>query len=160
LTIRVNSEAVTGVDFDGGDSFATVVAEAKQAEQGLLNEAIRQLDEYFVGARRVFDLPLLLHGTDFQRRVWQALLTIPYGETKSYRDIAELVGCPRGYRAVGMANNRNPIAIIVPCHRVIGADGAMVGYGSGVWRKEYLLGLENYAIVTPTGQWSEPCTSL
>jgi methylated-DNA-[protein]-cysteine S-methyltransferase len=136
LTISVNKNAVTGVGFgDYGEGLAV-------GEDALLKEAARQLAEYFAGARRAFDLLLELHGTEFQKRVWQALLTIPYGETRSYRDIAEMIGCPKGFRAVGMANNRNPIAIIIPCHRVIGADGALVGYGSGIWRKEFLLGLE------------------
>ena len=107
--------------------------------------AFRQLDEYFSGTRRSFELPLRLCGTPFQQRVWSALCEIPYGETRSYRDIAEAVGSPRAYRAVGMANNRNPILILVPCHRVIGADGALVGYGGGLDMKRALLELEGSA---------------
>lgn len=108
----------------------------------LLTEAFRQLEEYFRGERKNFDLPLELHGTDFQRRVWQELLKIPYGETVSYKNIAERVGNPYAARAVGMANHNNPIAIIVPCHRVIGADGRLGGYAGGVDFKVALLALE------------------
>ncbi len=108
----------------------------------LLAEAFRQLDEYFAGTRRAFDLPLKPAGTPFQLRVWEALRRIPYGKTASYGEIAAAVGCPGGSRAVGMANNRNPIAIFIPCHRVIGADGKLVGYASGLDTKRRLLDLE------------------
>lgn len=108
----------------------------------VLNETARQLAEYFAGQRRDFDLPLRAAGTPFQQKVWAALRAIPYGETRSYGQIAAAVGNPKASRAVGMANNRNPIMIIVPCHRVIGAGGHMVGYAGGVWIKEYLLRLE------------------
>jgi methylated-DNA-[protein]-cysteine S-methyltransferase len=105
-------------------------------------DAIDQIDEYFAGRRRTFDLYLAPVGTDFQLRVWAALRTISYGETWSYRDLALAVGSPKGYRAVGLANGRNPHSIIVPCHRVIGADGSLTGYGGGVDRKRLLLDLE------------------
>jgi methylated-DNA-[protein]-cysteine S-methyltransferase len=105
-------------------------------------DAVDQLDTYFAGARSEFDLKLDLRGTEFQRRVWKALLTIPYGETRSYGEIAEQIGAPGAARAVGLANGRNPIAIIVPCHRVIGADGQLIGYGAGLDRKRTLLELE------------------
>ena len=108
----------------------------------LLTEAFRQLEEYFRGERKNFDLPLELHGTDFQRRVWQELLKIPYGETVSYKNIAERVGNPYAARAVGMANNKNPIPIIIPCHRVIGSNGKLVGYAGGLELKQKLLELE------------------
>jgi methylated-DNA-[protein]-cysteine S-methyltransferase len=101
-----------------------------------------QLEQYFAGERREFDLPLELDGPAFHRRVWEALLTIPYGETRSYREIAAQVGDPGSARAVGFANGRNPIAIVVPCHRVIGADGSLTGYGGGLPRKRQLLDLE------------------
>lgn len=101
-----------------------------------------QLNEYFTGARTVFDLPLRLKGTAFQRSVWQALCQIPYGETRSYGDIAAAIGNPGGMRAVGQANHVNPVLIIVPCHRVIRADGSLGGYGSGTEVKQYLLSLE------------------
>jgi methylated-DNA-[protein]-cysteine S-methyltransferase len=112
------------------------------AETPLIKKAAVQLREYFDGKRRAFDLPLAPHGTDFQRAVWKALQTIPAGETRSYKDIAALIGNPKASRAVGMANNRNPIVIIVPCHRVIGRDGSLTGYGGGLPVKQYLLELE------------------
>lgn len=108
----------------------------------LLTEAFRQLEEYLRGERKSFDLPLELRGTDFQRRVWQELLKIPYGETVSYKDIAERAGNPYAARAVGMANHNNPIAIIVPCHRVICADGRLGGYAGGIDLKRALITLE------------------
>jgi methylated-DNA-[protein]-cysteine S-methyltransferase len=101
-----------------------------------------ELEEYFAGQRRAFSFPLDLRGTDFQRACWQALLQIPYGETRSYADIARAVGRPQGFRAVGMANNRNPVAIIVPCHRVIASNGTLCGYGGGLDIKRKLLELE------------------
>jgi methylated-DNA-[protein]-cysteine S-methyltransferase len=106
------------------------------------SDAVEQLDAYFAGDRREFDLELDLVGTNFQRRVWEALLTIPYGETRSYGYIAEQIGSPGASRAVGLANGRNPIGIIVPCHRVIGANGSLTGYGGGLDRKRVLLELE------------------
>lgn len=105
-------------------------------------EAFRQLGEYFAGTRREFDLPLAPSGTPFQLRVWAALQRIPYGKTVTYGQIAAEVECPGGSRAVGMANNRNPIAIIIPCHRVIGANRKLVGYASGLENKQKLLDLE------------------
>ena len=114
----------------------------EERETPLIKEAHKQMTEYFKGQRRHFDLPLEFAGTDFQKRVWDALLAIPYGETRSYGEIAAVAGNPKACRAVGMANNRNPIAVICPCHRVIGADGSLVGYGGGLPRKEYLLELE------------------
>jgi methylated-DNA-[protein]-cysteine S-methyltransferase len=101
-----------------------------------------QLEQYFAGARRVFDVGLDLQGTDWERRVWDALRRIPYGETRSYGDIARELGSVRASRAVGLANGRNPVAIVVPCHRVIGADGRLTGFGGGLDRKRSLLGLE------------------
>jgi methylated-DNA-[protein]-cysteine S-methyltransferase len=104
-----------------------------------VKEGIRQLDEYFRGARKRFSLKLLPQGTPFQKLVWQQLKRIPYGKVVSYGDVARAIGRPHAYRAVGNANNKNPIGIIIPCHRVIGSDGKLVGYGSGIWRKEWLL---------------------
>lgn len=103
---------------------------------------VRELEEYFAGERREFTFGLDLRGTDFQLACWRALLAIPYGETRSYGDIARAVGSPHGFRAVGMANNRNPVAIVVPCHRVIAADGTLCGYGGGLDVKRKLLELE------------------
>ena len=105
-------------------------------------EAVDQLGGYFAGERIDFDLELSMAGTEFQRRVWRALTTIPYGETRSYGEIADQIGAPSAARAVGLANGRNPIAIIVPCHRVIGASGSLTGYGGGLDRKRSLLELE------------------
>jgi methylated-DNA-[protein]-cysteine S-methyltransferase len=105
-------------------------------------EVRRQLDEYFAGRRTHFDLELAPRGTPFQRRVWSALQEIPYGETRSYLDIARRLGSPKAVRAVGGANGRNPIAVVIPCHRVIAADGTLGGYGGGLERKRILLDLE------------------
>ena len=101
-----------------------------------------QLDEYFNGNRKKFDLPLVLHGTDFQISVWKALQDIPYGKTRSYGEIAARIGSPKASRAVGMANNRNPIVIIVPCHRVLGHNGSLTGFAGGLDLKQGLLDLE------------------
>src|SRR6266581_4749232 len=108
----------------------------------VLAEAAAQLDAYFAGRRTDFSLPLALEGTSFQQAVWAALRTIPYGETVSYGELAGQIGQPSASRAVGLANGRNPVAIIVPCHRVVGADGSLTGYGGGLDRKRYLLALE------------------
>jgi len=107
-----------------------------------MRETLAQLRAYFAGDLRVFDVPLEVVGTDFQKRVWSALRTIPFGETRSYSQVAGQIGSPRAVRAVGAANGRNPIPIIVPCHRVIGASGSLVGFGGGLEWKRFLLGLE------------------
>jgi methylated-DNA-[protein]-cysteine S-methyltransferase len=111
-------------------------------ETPAVSEAASQLDEYFSGKLAAFDLPFSLSGTDFQRSVWDALIKIPIGETRSYKDIAESIGNPNACRAVGMANNRNPLAIFIPCHRVVGHNGGLVGYAGGLAVKQYLLELE------------------
>jgi len=108
----------------------------------LLAAAARQLDEYFDGERTAFDLRLALDGTAFQRRVWAELQAIPYGDTLSYGQLADRIGQPAASRAVGLANGRNPVGIIVPCHRVVGADGSLTGYGGGLGRKRFLLAHE------------------
>lgn len=108
----------------------------------VLREAAAQLTAYFAGKRRAFDLPLHPAGTPFQRRVWEELRNIPYGETRSYKEIALAVGSPRAFRAVGMANHRNPLLIVTPCHRVVAADGALRGFACGLERKAFLLRLE------------------
>jgi methylated-DNA-[protein]-cysteine S-methyltransferase len=105
-------------------------------------QVVTQLGEYFGGARRVFDLPLRPAGNDFQTAVWDQLVRIPYGEPRSYGEVARALGDPGAAQAVGAANGRNPLAIVVPCHRVIGADGTLVGYGGGLTRKRFLLDLE------------------
>ena len=105
----------------------------------IMTECLRQLTEYFKGRRQKFSIPLLLEGTAFQKAVWRQLQKIPFGQTTSYGDMARAVGSPRAFRAVGNANNKNPIPLIIPCHRVIGSDGKLVGFGGGIWRKEWLL---------------------
>jgi methylated-DNA-[protein]-cysteine S-methyltransferase len=116
-------------------------------DDGALRGVITELDEYFAGERREFTTPLAPEGTPFQLKVWEALRTIPYGTTTSYGEIAAQVGKPTASRAVGAANGKNPIAVIVPCHRVIGANGSLTGYGGGLERKELLLGLEGSMLV-------------
>lgn len=111
-------------------------------ETALLTEAFRQLESYFAGALQEFSLPLEPNGTDFMKQVWSALCEIPYGKTATYGEIAKTVGKPKAARAVGLANNRNPIPIIIPCHRVIGADGSLTGYAGGLDMKKKLLDLE------------------
>jgi methylated-DNA-[protein]-cysteine S-methyltransferase len=107
-----------------------------------LRAAVAQINEYFRGKRKEFSLDLLLEGTEFQKKAWRELVRIPYGETSSYGQVARAVGRPKAGRAVGQANHRNPISIIIPCHRVIGGDGRLVGYGGGLWRKQWLLAHE------------------
>lgn len=114
----------------------------RPAGGGAFTDVVEQLEAYFAGSLTEFDVDLRLDGTDFQRRVWTALRTIPYGETRSYGDIADQVGVPGAARAVGLANGRNPISIIVPCHRVVGSTGDLTGYGGGIDRKRALLALE------------------
>ena len=111
-------------------------------DDAILGETRAQLDDYFAGTRRTFDLPLAPRGTDFQLAVWQALRAIPYGETISYAHLATRIGKPNAMRAVGAANGRNPLPIVVPCHRVIGADGTLTGFGGGLPTKHFLLKLE------------------
>lgn len=118
------------------------IHEGIEQESPLIRKAYLQLTEYLEGKRKEFELPIQMRGTAFQKQVWKALLEIPYGETRSYKQIAEAIGNPKAMRAVGMANNRNPLLIVVPCHRVIGANGKMVGYGEGIEMKEFLLRLE------------------
>lgn len=120
--------------------------EPQNAQKGmsiLLLTAASMLREYFAGRRKDFPLPLKAEGTEFQQSVWRALLKIPYGETRSYKQVAEMAGNEKACRAVGMANHNNPIMILIPCHRVIGSDGSMTGFGTGISDKEYLLKLES-----------------
>ena len=138
LQLRGTESALTGVFMEPHPQSVGTVR-----DDGPLREARRQLQEYFAGERREFSLSLEMAGTDFQRCVWQELRAIPHGETISYGELARRIGNPRAVRAVGLANGRNPISIIVPCHRVIGADGSLTGYGGGLERKRFLLALEN-----------------
>ena len=135
ITLLADDNAITGLSFGKADC---------NAAQGnpLLREAEKQLQAYFAGELRVFTLPLAPIGTAFQQKVWQCLQTIPYGQTVCYAEVAQRVGNPKACRAVGMANNRNPISIFIPCHRVVGKNGGLVGYGGGLAAKEYLLALE------------------
>lgn len=136
LRIVEEADAIVRIGFGGAPHGAA------EGDTPLLREAERQLSEYFTGGRHDFSLPLAPKGTPFQQEVWQVLRTIPYGETRTYAQIAEAVGRPRACRAVGMANHRNPIGIAIPCHRVLGADGSLTGYAGGLAAKEALLRLE------------------
>lgn len=138
ITICSDGESITDLYFGVQ---ADLSLEEKEIE--VIQKTAFQLEEYLNGHLQLFDMPLNLSGTEFQKKVWDVLRTIPYGETRSYKQIAEMIGNPKACRAVGMANNRNPIAVIIPCHRVIGANGALVGYGGGMENKQYLLELEN-----------------
>ena len=137
-----NGSAITKLDFYENNYRSAAGECCHSKETALLKFAAAQLNEYFAGQRTGFDLPLEPAGTDFQKAVWRALVNIPYGQTKTYKEIAQEVGCPKACRAVGMANNKNPIAIIIPCHRVIGSNGKLVGYAGGLDIKEKLLKLE------------------
>ena len=119
----------------------------EKKETPLIQNAHQQLKEYFQGERQTFQLPLAPKGTQFQQKVWNTLQTIPYGETWSYQQMAKVIGNPKACRAVGMANHRNPISIIIPCHRVIGSNGDLVGYASGLDMKRYLLNLEKETLL-------------
>lgn len=135
LTICADELGITAVAFPG----EVERRDGRPNPNALVRVAIDQLGEYFAGRRATFDLPLHAAGTPFQRRVWQALCALPHGATASYGEIAAAIGQPRASRAVGLANGRNPIAIVVPCHRVIGRDGSLTGYGGGLDRKRWLL---------------------
>lgn len=141
LTLEGHDGALTAVHLGPpGEGVVTTGPEA--GDSGLLAEAVAQLDAYFAGERASFDLPVRSEGTDFQRRVWSTLTEIPYGRTWSYGEVAARIGTPQASRAVGAACGRNPVAIVVPCHRVVGADGRLTGYGGGLARKRALLDLE------------------
>jgi O-6-methylguanine DNA methyltransferase len=142
LFLACSAKGLVRLEFDARlqklDPKTTQLKESRE----LLTPYLEQLAEYFAGQRRQFTIPLDLRGTVFQLKCWRALLDIPYGETRSYRDLAQAIGHPNAFRAVGMSNNRNPIAIVVPCHRVIAADGSLCGYGGGLDIKRKLLDLE------------------
>ena len=142
MTLTATHRAVVDIRFGPELPAGSELCSAATA-QPLLRAAARQLEEYFAGQRRTFELPLAPAGSAFQRTVWEALRTIPYGRTRTYKQIAEQIGHARAFRAVGMANNRNPIAIVVPCHRVIGCDSKLTGYAAGLAIKERLLALES-----------------
>jgi O-6-methylguanine DNA methyltransferase len=140
-TIRPNPRDVRAEKHPSKNQRAHKAAQFEESASAM-QAYVRELEEYFAGQRREFNFALDLRGTDFQVACWRALLAIPYGETRSYGDIARAVGRPHGFRAVGMANNRNPVAIVVPCHRVIASNGTLCGYGGGLDVKRKLLELE------------------
>ena len=140
LTVTERNNAIAAIAF--ADPPPRGESPSPETETPLLKEAFRQLEEYFTGKRKDFDLPLDPEGTPFMKRVWKRLLEIPYGKTASYREIAVSIGIPGGMRAVGLASHRNPIPVIIPCHRVIGSDGRLVGYAGGLSLKRRLLALE------------------
>jgi methylated-DNA-[protein]-cysteine S-methyltransferase len=141
VTIQASERGISGVWFETHTTLPSELGQQRD-DYPLLVEAATQLEAYFRGERRQFSLPVDMHGTEFQKAVWQALMTIPYGETWSYAQLASVIGRPKAVRAVGSANGKNPISIIVPCHRVIGANGTLTGYAGGVERKAELLRLE------------------
>ncbi|HEX9894089.1 MAG TPA: methylated-DNA--[protein]-cysteine S-methyltransferase [Gemmatimonadales bacterium] len=139
--LRLTSEGagLTGVYLSPDRYAPREFSESARGESPVLIEAARQLDGYFAGQRQAFELPLAPAGTEFQHRVWTGLLRIPYGQTISYLELARRLGDERAVRAVGAANGRNPVSIIIPCHRVVGSNGSLVGYGGGLERKRWLL---------------------
>ena len=141
LQIFADSECITGISF-----FEKKVQDAVEEETPLIKRMYLELEEYFIGKRKIFDIPVRPAGTSFQQSVWKALQAIPYGETRSYKQIAEIIGNPAACRAVGMANNRNPIPIVIPCHRVVGTNGDLTGYAGGLDVKMKLLDIENASL--------------
>ncbi|MDR2146952.1 MAG: methylated-DNA--[protein]-cysteine S-methyltransferase [Tannerella sp.] len=139
-TVRIteNGAGITSIEFPKSQKYIA----AEEKETPLLKKTVKQLAEYFAGKRKEFDLPLHLSGTTFQTHVWRKLMEVPYGETRSYKQVAEAAGNPKASRAIGLANNRNRIPILIPCHRIIGADGSLTGYAGGLDTKKFLLDLE------------------
>jgi len=142
LFLAASTKGLVRLEFDGRVRKLNPRTIQLHESKSALAPYIRELNDYFAGERREFSFPLDLRGTEFQLACWHALLEIPYGETRSYREIAEAIGHPHAYRAVGMSNNRNPVAIVVPCHRVIASSGSLCGYGGGLEIKRKLLDLE------------------
>lgn len=141
LKISATDEQIVSVLFSDSNP------EEDIEEAQLLNKCIQQLDQYFNHKRQKFDLPIMPQGTSFQKQVWEKLQDVPYGTTSSYLEIARIIGNPKAIRAVGGANGKNPIAIIIPCHRIIGASGKLIGYGGGLWRKAWLLKHEQSVMI-------------
>ncbi|EGA71664.1 methylated-DNA--protein-cysteine methyltransferase [Vibrio sinaloensis DSM 21326] len=141
MTLQANDQGLLGAWFETQTTQPEELGQYSESDP-ILNNAIKQLQEYFSGSRSEFELPLAAQGTEFQQKVWHALTTIPYGETWSYQDLANAIDNPKAVRAVGLANGKNPISVIVPCHRVIGKNGKLTGYAGGVERKAKLLELE------------------
>jgi methylated-DNA-[protein]-cysteine S-methyltransferase len=143
LTLIASDKGLAAILWENDDPARVRLApRAVVTTHPMLDEAERQLTAYFAGGRRAFDLPLDFHGTDFQKQVWAALLAIPFGETRSYAQIARAIGAPTAFRAVGAANGRNPVSIVAPCHRVIGTNGTLTGFAGGLAAKQHLLRLE------------------
>lgn len=149
LTLLSDGTALTGLYMPSPKS-APQIDETWKRDAAPLQSAVAQLEAYFAGELLTFDIPVTSKGTAFQQRVWSALREIPYGQTRSYRDIAEHIGAPKAVRAVGLANGRNPVSIVVPCHRVVGANGSLTGYGGGLHNKQLLLDLEKRVAGEPT----------
>ena len=147
LLIAGDAAAVLQITFPSHGRAAKAEAGWVESERGPVGEAVRQLREYFAGERVGFDLPMAPRGTEFQRSVWRQLLGIPYGETISYGELARRVGNPKASRAVGSANGKNPLPIVIPCHRVIAGDGTLGGFGGGLPTKKILLALEQCASI-------------
>ncbi len=144
IHIKISDNRITELLFtDEEHSFSDEIDELRGQEKKILKKCIRQFDEYFSGKRKIFDLPLQQTGTDFQRKVWNELLNIPYGKTISYLELAQRLGDVKSIRAAASANGKNKLSIVVPCHRVIGSDGSLTGYGGGLPRKKWLLDHEN-----------------
>jgi methylated-DNA-[protein]-cysteine S-methyltransferase len=143
LTLLASDKALVGLYWDVSDVDGLLAGAKRDGSHLILKQAVAELAEYFAGTRTTFGVPVAFtHGTDFQKQCWEALKGIPYGQTYSYGQQAQRIGRPKAVRAVGGANGANPISIIVPCHRVVGADGSLTGFGGGVERKAYLLALE------------------
>lgn len=149
LTLIASDKGLMAVLWENEDPKRVGIDQGEQCDDfPLLQQTAQQLDEYFDGTRKIFELPLHFIGTEFQQKVWHALLTIPYGETRSYLQIAQQIGNEKSVRAVGAANGKNPISIIAPCHRVIGASGKLTGFAGGLEAKAFLLQLESPDIQT------------
>lgn len=142
LMLTGNEHALSGLYFSSGNKARTTPDDTWRRHDAYFDQARRELDEYFERRRRCFDVALAPRATPFQSRVLDALRVIPYGEVRSYKQIAEAIGSPKAMRAVGNANGNNPLAIFIPCHRVVGSNGALTGFGGGLEAKQYLLGLE------------------
>jgi methylated-DNA-[protein]-cysteine S-methyltransferase len=144
MLLVANDEGLTGIYFDGQKYFPPVATEwRRDAKHPVLSQAKRELAEYFGGKRKRFDVPLAPAGTPFQKSVWKAISTVNFGETVSYGELARRAGCPGSGRAAGAATGRNPITIIVPCHRIVGSTGSLTGYAGGLDRKRALLAMES-----------------
>jgi methylated-DNA-[protein]-cysteine S-methyltransferase len=146
ILIASVGDTVTDIISDGHKNFGKGMF-GELASADIRDTAAEQINEYLAGKRRAFGFKINPQGTPFQLEVWRALTAIPYGETRSYGQIAEAASNPKAFRAAGMANNKNPLMIVIPCHRVIGADGSLTGYAGGLWVKEKLLGIEGYGRV-------------